>query len=105
MTRRICAQPGCPTITTQRRCPTHATQYERDRGTPAERGYGTDHKRLRRELASDVAAGRATCWRCRQPITPNTPWDLGHTDDRTTHAGPEHTHCNRSAGGKTAHNT
>ncbi|MGN8690170.1 hypothetical protein ACTND8_09730 [Atopobiaceae bacterium HCP3S3_F7] len=44
-----------------------------------------------------------TCWRCNKPITPNTPWDLGHTTDLARggnphHTQPEHATCNRSAG-------
>ena len=65
------------------------------------RGYGAAHQQQRRHWAPTVNAGRATCWRCGQPIHPGTPWDLGHDDhDRTKYRGPEHTHCNRSAAGR-----
>lgn len=64
------------------------------------RGYGTHHQTERARHQPTVDAGQATCARCHQPITPGTPWDLGHTDDRATHTGPEHVRCNRSAGGR-----
>lgn len=67
------------------------------RGTPAERGYGADHRALRREAAPLVASGTARCARCGLPIAPGQAWDLGHTDDRTGWSGPEHAGCNRAA--------
>lgn len=67
-------------------------------GTTTARGYGTTHQRLRADLEPHVRAGLATCAKCHQPIHPHQPWDLGHTDDRTTWTGPEHAHCNRAHG-------
>lgn len=62
------------------------------------RGYGWTHQQERAKAAPVVAAGRAVCWRCRRPIAPGAPWDLGHHDlDRTRYMGPEHAACNRSA--------
>ena len=70
--------------------------------TTTQRGYGGDHKALRKKYTRIVEAGEATCPRCLLPIEPGTPWDLGHTDDRSGYQGPEHRHCNRSAGGTNA---
>lgn len=68
--------------------------------TTSTRGYGAAHQAQRGKWRSTVEAGHATCARCGQPIAPGTPWDLGHTDDRTAWTGPEHASCNRSAGGR-----
>ena len=77
--------------------------------TPAARGYGPDHRRMRAAVAPHVRSGRAVCTRCGKPIrlvrdalgrlVPE-PWDLGHSDDRRTWTGPEHASCNRSAGAR-----
>lgn len=71
--------------------------YAKPKGTPAERGYGTAHRRARQRIAHHVNTGNATCARCGQPIRPGQPWDLDHTDDRTSYLGPSHRHCNRGA--------
>lgn len=66
--------------------------------TTAQRGYGNAHKKRREQYKTLVAAGKAICWRCDEPIDPNGPWDLGHDDhDRTQYRGPEHVTCNRGA--------
>ena len=62
------------------------------------RRYGRSHQALRASLESVVAAGLATCARCRERIEPGTPWDLGHDDlNPALYAGPEHRVCNRGA--------
>lgn len=68
-------------------------------GTTA-RGYGAAHRRERKRWDHIVRAGNAVCARCREPIAPDEPYDLGHTEDRTTWSGPEHRSCNRSAGAR-----
>ena len=69
-------------------------------GTTSERGYGPAHQRERERWRPIVEAGHAHCARCKRPIPPDGPWDLGHTDDRTSYQGPEHRRCNRSSGGR-----
>jgi hypothetical protein len=60
-------------------------------GTNSQRGYGYQHKKLRKQIAPQVDAGNADCWRCRGRIHPGQEWDLGHDDDdRTKYRGPEH---------------
>lgn len=59
--------------------------------------YCNHHAAIRAALAIEVAAGRATCWRCRQPIKPDEVWDVGHADeDPNIWRGPEHASENRA---------
>lgn len=65
-----CAEPGCPAVTAQRRCPAHHKQYRRrqdvGRPTAAERGYGWQWRRLR----NAVIARDPICTDCgRAPST------------------------------------
>ena len=99
--RRPCLECGV-LIRDAPRCLPCAAKVSKLRGTRAQRGYGADHDRLRAQWALQVATGHVLCARCHQPIPPGTPWDLGHTDDRTSWSGPEHAACNRAAGGKAA---
>jgi hypothetical protein len=75
--------------------------------TTTARGYGYQHQQLRNKWQTIVDQGHAYCHAtiCLQPsrhIPPGTPWDLGHTTDRTAWTGPEHPLCNRSEGGRRA---
>jgi hypothetical protein len=58
---------------------------------PADKRYGRRHQAKRRLVAGQVAAGKAVCARCGNPILPGQKWDLGHDDlNPTRHSGPEH---------------
>jgi len=79
------------------------TPHRRQRST-VEKGYGAEHRRLRREAKKQVDAGAAACWRCGRLIHPAEPWDLGHDDPRLAkhpalYRGPEHRSCSPVAGG------
>lgn len=43
-----CTVPGCPTLTRQSRCPEHAREADRKRGTAAQRGYGSEWRKIRK---------------------------------------------------------
>ena len=47
---RVCAEPGCPTLTTGRRCTTHQAEVEVARGTRQQRGYDAEHMATRAQL-------------------------------------------------------
>ena len=73
--------------------------------TTNERGYDLAHKQLRAQWQLVIDAGDGWCHAsiCFYPsrhIEPGSPWDLGHTPDRTAWTGPEHPRCNRSEGGR-----
>jgi len=72
-------------------------ERRRIRAPAAARGYGAEHRLLRKRLQALVATGEVVCARCGLPIHPDEPWDLGHDDfDRTIYSGPEHRACNRA---------
>lgn len=103
--RTACAIRTCPNL---RPCPDHARQAERRRGTRQQRGYDATHDRRREQWRPQVETGMVDCHAalCVMPlrrILLGQAWDLGHTPDRSTWTGPEHSVCNRSAGGKAAH--
>lgn len=69
------------------------TRYRPEHNTK----YGIVHQRTRAQVREVVEAGMAVCWRCRKPIRPDEPWDLGHVDGSDAeYAGPEHRACNRA---------
>lgn len=101
MALRRCPGTRCPHLVPQgRRCPEHQAEYEAKRGTPAQRGYGVEHKRERLRWEAIIGRRPVYCARCDKRIKPGDAWDLGHTDDRSGYNGPECMRCNRSAGGK-----
>lgn len=75
----------------------------RGRPTPGgstARGYGSKHRAERARWLPTVKRGETECSRCCYLIEPDEPWDLGHSDDRTTWTGPEHRDCNRADGAR-----
>lgn len=99
--KKICARAGCPNITTASLCPTHASEADKARGTREQRGYGHAHRSLRKAFIPEHQAGTLICWRCRELIRPDEPFDLGHDDhDRTQYRGAEHQRCNRATNGR-----
>lgn len=76
--------------------------------TTTERGYGAEHQAERRRWQDLIDAGPVPCSRrespnCTDTITTDDEWDLDHTDDRAGYRGPSCVPCNRSAGGRQAH--
>ena len=106
MAERICS--GCgrhfyPKTGQQRFC----SKVCRDRTDTRNRAngkrarYGWLHQRIRSSWAPLVATGGVTCARCKLPIDPGGPWDLGHDDnDAGIYSGPEHRACNRATSGR-----
>ena len=99
--RRPCAEPGCPTITDATRCPTHARERDKARGTRQERGYDSAHDRRRAAYQALMNRGETFhCWRCGDLIDPHV-WHLGHDDDdRSRYRGPECVPCNTATKGR-----
>lgn len=106
MPKRRCSGVGCPRLiyAGKRYCAEHQREYDERRGSPKARGYDAPYHRARARAKRLVDSGRAVCWRCGKPIAKGAPFDLGHDDhDRSIIRGPEHPQCNRSAAGKSAH--
>lgn len=105
---RVCAEPGCPEVQLTPRCTDHTREVDRARGSRQQRGYDTAYDRARKRWAPKVAACTVHCHAptCLAPsgrlILPGQAWDLGHDEQRNIR-GPEHAVCNRSAGGRAAH--
>lgn len=80
---RVCSQAGCPELTDSGRCTAHRKAADRERGTPAQRGYGTAHRRRFRPgvllrdpicVCEDQAHGHGVqCW---QQSTVADHWPL-----------------------------
>lgn len=105
---KVCSRPGCPTIIPNDAykglCEQHRHAYDRDRGTPAQRGYDAAHRAERARWQRLInASATVSCARCQQPLEPGQPWALDHNDDRTGWIGPSHQYCNNQAGGRAAH--
>ena len=90
----VTAKPGSKTAA---RCMGCRRRYEQQRGTSSQRGYGTQHQRLRATLLATYHPGDP-CPRCGLPLGNNpSKLDLGHTDTRRGYRGLEHATCNRAA--------
>lgn len=64
--------------------------------SPAVRGYGAEHQRLRRRWTPAVEQGLVECGHCGRLIPPEGPWDLSHPgDNRELPPVPWHRRCNR----------
>ena len=95
MSMRVCAEPGCPELQPESRCPAHRREREQRRGSRQQRGYGPKHQALRTRWLPRVASGKVMCWSCGTRISPLHEWHLGHCeDDRSVTHGPEHPLCN-----------
>jgi hypothetical protein len=95
---KVCSIPGCPTLVRKAgKCSEHRAQAERERGSRQQRGYDSEHERIRASWQRILDSGKPiTCWRpgCGKPIDPSN-WHLGHDDhDRTKYRGPECVPCN-----------
>lgn len=106
MSLRVCLEPGCPSLTKTTRCERHTRERDRARGTRQDRGYGSDHDRLRAEYQRRMDAGETfTCWRCAEAGKPHdvdpNDWHLGHDDDdRSVYRGPECPSGNQATSGR-----
>ena len=93
----------CGRLSSGSRCEAHARLHsaavERQRPSTTARGYGSEHQATRRAWADEIEGGIVSCARCGRRIFPDTPWDLGHSEDRRMTA-PEHARCNRAAAGR-----
>jgi hypothetical protein len=99
---KVCAR--CPKIVRvgQTCCDACAKHLDKARGGPAAHGYDRRHNKERARWKRILDRKPWPCARCGKLILVGDPWDLGHTDDRTAHQGPEHPACNRAAGARTA---
>ena len=74
-------------------------ESQRRRPTTTQRGYGSEHQKLRKQWAKKVEQGLAICTRCQRMILPGQEWHLDHHDwDRSMYLGPAHARCNVKAG-------
>jgi hypothetical protein len=66
----------------------------RSSNKPRNLRYGTDHQRMRRQVAREVALGLHSCARCGEPVLPGDAWHLDHADDGMSYIGASHAKCN-----------
>jgi hypothetical protein len=81
----------------------HAWGNGRGAGSPRKqasssaRGYGGEHKMLRRKALAELVDG-SPCPRCGGAMHAGQDLDLDHADDGTGYLGLSHSECNRRAG-------
>jgi hypothetical protein len=103
MPKRVCSEPGCGHLIDagRTRCTEHESAHNIKRGSSTQRGYDYRHQQERKAWVRPVRTGSVACRRCKQPIIPGTPWDLGHPDaDCPDPTAPEHEGCNRATAGR-----
>ena len=98
---RTCRAPGCPALVAHGRCPTHARQAERRRGSASSRGYDHRWRQVRERFFQRlIALGIAPVCGARLPGAPMTTdsWCLAegvlnaahrHVDHIVRHAGQD----------------
>lgn len=101
MAMRVCAEPGCPTLTTTRRCSTHQAEVEVARGTRQQRGYDEEHMAARAALLPLAYGTR--CPLCNQYMYPHHVLHLDHSiplsiDSTSRGDRMVHMRCNLSRG-------
>ena len=76
MTKRVCAEPGCPALCESTRCPAHTRQRDKARGTRQQRGYDAAFERAK----LDPEYVNAThCAECGEQFTEDNPKTGGHS--------------------------
>lgn len=103
----LAACPGCCVlfVRTHRRqqwCTTDCWMKAHHRkphpgGKTTDRGYGSTHQRMRRQLLAVMNDGDPCCL-CDRPMYKSESLDLDHTPDRGDYRGLAHARCNRQEG-------
>ena len=92
----MCSQPGCGELVEVGKCDEHRREYDRRRGTNAQRGYGSQHRATRAALLPEAYG--TLCLHCGERMWPHHKLALDHTEDRTGYRGIVHASCNASEG-------
>jgi len=99
---RPCVVYPCPALIQrgQSRCPEHARQADQQRGSSTQRGYGTDHRRLRAEAIKR----QPWCGRCGHTGSADNPLSADHVQPKSrggaSEAGNLQVLCHRCNSGK-----
>jgi len=84
---RPCAHPGCSELVVAGRCKAHRAQLFREqdaaRGTPTDRGYGAEWKRIRYRvlLRDELICQTPGCYAQAQEVDHIVPKAMGGTDE------------------------